>query len=75
MRGLRRISIMLAMLVLAGCNTDPSTTVSQPMTIRPNPQPPAPQADGAIYHVANSRPLFEDRRARFVGDTLTVTLI
>jgi flagellar L-ring protein precursor FlgH len=33
------------------------------------------QADGAIYHSANSRPLFEDRRARFVGDTLTVNLV
>jgi flagellar L-ring protein precursor FlgH len=33
------------------------------------------QADGAIYHSANNRPLFEDRRARFVGDTLTVNLV
>ncbi|HEY3326473.1 MAG TPA: flagellar basal body L-ring protein FlgH [Novimethylophilus sp.] len=75
MNGLRNCSILLALLVLAGCNTDPSTSVRQPMTIRPNPQPPAAQADGAIYHAANSRPLFEDRRARFVGDTLTVTLV
>lgn len=66
--------IVVSMLVLAGCNTDPSTNVRQPMTIRPNPVPEA-QADGAIYHVANSRPLFENRRARFVGDTLTVNLV
>ncbi len=69
-----RIFMLLAVL-LAGCNTDPSTSVKQPMTIRPNPAPPAVQADGAIYHAANSRPLFEDRRARFVGDTLTVSLV
>ena len=75
MNGLRNILMVLAILVLAGCNTDPSTNVRQPMTIRPNPAPPAAQADGAIYHVANSRPMFEDRRARFVGDTLTVNLI
>jgi flagellar L-ring protein precursor FlgH len=67
--------MLLAMLVLAGCNTDPSTNVKQPMTIRPNPVPQAVQADGAIYHAYNSRPMFEDRRARFVGDTLTVTLV
>lgn len=67
--------MLLAALVLAGCNTDPSTSVKQPMTIRPNPMPQAVQADGAIYHAFNSRPLFEDRRARFVGDTLTVTLV
>lgn len=73
---LLRISWMvLSMLVLTGCNSDPSTAVRQPMTIRPNPAPPAAQADGAIYHVANSRPLFEDRRARFVGDTLMVNLV
>ncbi len=71
-----RISLMaMTMLVLAGCNTDPSTGVRQPMTIRPNPAPPAAQADGAIYHASNSRPLFEDRRARFVGDTLLVNLV
>lgn len=67
--------LLLASVMLAGCNTDPSTRVAQPMSIRPNPVPPQIQADGAIYHVANSRPLFEDRRARFVGDTLTVTLV
>lgn len=73
---LLRISWMVfSVLVLAGCNTDPSTNVRQPMTIRPNPAPPAAQADGAIYHVATSRPLFEDRRARFVGDTLLVNLV
>jgi flagellar L-ring protein FlgH len=66
---------MLAVVLLVGCNTDPSTKVAQPMTIRPNPVAPPTQADGAIYHVANSRPLFEDRRARFVGDIITVTLV
>lgn len=75
MKFLRNSLMVFSMLVLAGCNTDPSTSVRQPMTIRPNPAPPALQADGAIYHVANSRPMFEDRRARFVGDTLTVNLV
>ncbi len=76
MKMMNAILMLLAVLVLAGCYaTDPSTNVKQPMTIRPNPIPQAVQADGAIYHAFNSRPLFEDRRARFVGDTLTVTLV
>lgn len=75
MSRLAKISILAGTLILAGCNTDPSTSVQQPMTMRPNPQPTVMPADGSIYHAANSRPLFEDRRARFVGDTLTVTLI
>lgn len=74
MRGSFRISMIVAMLVLAGCDTDPSTAVQQPMTARPNPHPTV-IADGAIYHAATSRPLFEDIRARFVGDTITVTLV
>ncbi|WP_109016970.1 flagellar basal body L-ring protein FlgH [Novimethylophilus kurashikiensis] len=75
MQSLVKCSILAAVVMLTGCNTDPSTSVQQPMTMRPNPQPAALPADGAIYHAANSRPLFEDRRARFVGDTITVTLI
>lgn len=67
--------VVLVALPLAGCNTDPSTRVAQPMTIRPNPAPVATERTGAIYRAADSRPLFEDRRARFVGDTLTVNIV
>lgn len=75
MNRLVKFCMLAAVLALTGCNTDPSTAVQQPMTMRPNPQPTVMPSDGSIYHVATSRPLFEDRRARFVGDTLTVTLI
>lgn len=61
-------------LFIAGCNTDPSTRVAQPMTVRPTPPAAVATKDGAIYQVSTSRPLFEDRRAMFVGDTLTVHL-
>jgi len=66
---------LLAVLVLTGCNTDPATNVRQPMTVKPVPQAPAAQADGAIFHAESGRPLFEDRRARFVGDTITVNIV
>ncbi len=36
---------------------------------------PAPVvANGAIFQAASHRPLFEDRRARLVGDTLTIQI-
>lgn len=70
-----RILLLMATVMLAGCNTDPSTSVAQPMTIRPNATAPKAYQNGAIYQVADSRPLFEDRRARFVGDTLTVNIV
>lgn len=38
------------------------------------PQPPAP-THGAIYQVATFRPLFENHRARHVGDTVTVQIV
>ena len=67
--------LLLVLLVLTGCNSDPSTSVRQPMTVKPLPAVPQARADGAIYHADSGRPLFEDRRARFVGDTLTVNLV
>lgn len=32
-------------------------------------------ATGSIYQAAYARPLFEDRRARNVGDTITINLV
>ena len=69
-----RLWMLVLVAGLGGCNTDPSTSVQQPMTVRPVPKAPKVYHDGAIYQASDSRPMFEDRRARFVGDTLTVTL-
>lgn len=70
----RNVLMLIGALVLTGCNTDPPTRVQLPTTVRPNPAPVA-SADGSIYRAAGSRPLFEDRRARFVGDIVTVNLV
>ncbi|MBL8489495.1 MAG: flagellar basal body L-ring protein FlgH [Rhodocyclaceae bacterium] len=60
---------------LAGCvTTAPPTAVHQPMTIRPETRTGSLYNNGSIYNVASSRPLFEDRRARFVGDTITINI-
>ncbi len=61
--------------LLAGCvTTTPPTAVHQPMTARPEPRSYAVPTNGAIYNVASARPLFEDRRARFIGDTITINI-
>jgi flagellar L-ring protein precursor FlgH len=75
MNTLRNALPLLMLALLAGCNTDPSTNVAQPMTARPTPVTQAPARDGSIYRAVDARPLFEDRRARFVGDTLTVNIV
>ena len=68
-------AMMLLSALLAGCATTvPPTSVHQPMSAWPEPRNYAPPANGAIYNVASARPPFEDRRARFVGDTITINI-
>jgi flagellar L-ring protein precursor FlgH len=71
----RLLAMIAAVLAVAGCvTTTPPTAVHQPMTVRPEPRVAAAPMNGAIFNVASSRPLFEDRRARFVGDTLIINI-
>lgn len=74
---LRLAGIALLAALAAGCATisppqvDMHSAQSQPVL----PAAPAAAATtGAIFQAATHRPLFEDRRARLVGDTLTVQI-
>lgn len=69
-----RFLSILVLLPLAACMTTPPTAVHQPMSVRPKATE-AVAANGSIYHPAKMRPLFDDRRARYVGDVLTVNLV
>lgn len=60
--------------LLAACTTVPPTNVHQPMTARPAPRTENLAVTGSIYNAGTSRTLFEDRRARYVGDTLTIVI-
>ncbi len=73
---LRVCAALFGMMVLAGCiTTTPSTAVHQPMTARPAARNDVMPNNGAIYQASTARPFFEDRRARFVGDTITINII
>lgn len=73
---MRNLLIAVPVLLgLAGCAA-PSTDVHQPMTARPADRKVVAPADGAIFRAGNNeRPLFEDRRARNVGDILTINIV
>lgn len=74
---LNAIKMLLAAsvsLLLAACNSIPPTNVHQPMTARPAPAPLPQATPGAIYSVGNVTPLFEMKRARNVGDILTIQI-
>ena len=66
--------LLVAGLSISACTTVPPTNVHQPMTARPAPRAETLPASGSIYQAGVSRTLFEDRRARYVGDTMTITI-
>ena len=68
------LCLCLSMAVLAACAITPDTITQQPSTARPVAASAAPVKSGAIYNSGAYRPLFEDRRPRYVGDTVTVTI-
>jgi flagellar L-ring protein FlgH len=69
----------LGVTTLSACITHtPPTSVHQPISVRPTTPPPAIPTDGAIYAAGlglGNGLFFEDRRARRVGDTLTIAIV
>ncbi len=73
----RLTEIVIGMVLaggLAGCSTVPDSIIQQPATpVQPRAAISTP-ANGAIFQAAAYRPMFEDRRARMVGDVLTIAI-
>ena len=67
--------LLMVLLALAGCSATPSTIVMRPTTARPLYTEPSAPTNGAIYQAASYRPLFEDRRARHIGDILIIAIV
>jgi len=83
---MRRVGATVALAVIcaaflasmAGCaefNPAPPVDLASPIYAAPQPVSVAPINNGAIYQAAQYRPLFEDYRARLVGDSLTVQIV
>ncbi len=72
---MRLLAVVIATLASGCALTTPPTVVHQPMSTRPEPPPAYTQDNGAIFQSGSARlALWEDRRARRVGDTLMVTI-
>lgn len=70
--------LMLSAVILGACASASDTTLTAPVAVRPKPLPLTPASSGSLFPTALGqgipRPLFEDRRARGVGDTLQVVI-
>lgn len=77
---MRTLIALCAALALSGCGIGrfmyPTVEFHEPETAEPvQPLPVSQPSNGAIFQGAAYRPLFEDHRARLVGDTLTITIV
>jgi len=66
--------MLLALAALVGgCAVVPPTIVQHPTTAKPERNVAAP-ANGSIYQASAYRPIFEDYRARIVGDVIIMSI-
>ena len=74
-----RLCVLPALaVVLTGCaalNNRPPVDVATPTYALPQPVAVPVTNNGAIFQASHYRPLFEDHRARLVGDTITVAIV
>jgi len=70
------LACLPAALAFAGCQTfGPKVDVIDTQPVRPVVAPVPAVNNGAIFQPTAYRPLFEDHRARLVGDTITVQIV
>jgi flagellar L-ring protein precursor FlgH len=66
--------LISSVLLLSGCAIAPDSIVKQPMTAKPQAIASTTAKSGAIFNNAAYRPMFEDRRPRYVGDIVTINI-
>lgn len=70
--------LAVACVALAGCETPyglPKVDIAGSPNVRPAPVAAPVVSNGSIFQAGQYRPLFEDHRARMVGDTLNVQIV
>ena len=75
---MKSLTLVASALALAGCatlNPRPPVDVATPTYAAPVAMPVPVVNNGAIFQAGQYRPLFEDHRARLVGDSLTVQIV
>jgi len=65
--------LVVICLFVSACSITPESIVKQPTTATAKPVA-TNNSNGAIFNSASYRPMFEDRRPRFVGDIVTINI-
>jgi flagellar L-ring protein FlgH len=82
----RSLALAVLTVLLSGCqvlnqtlsdklNPRPPVDVAEHLYARPQVVAAPPASNGAIFQAGQYRPLFEDHRARLVGDSLTIQIV
>lgn len=74
MKKITLINSIFFSFLLSGCSVTPRTIVHQPQSIHPQTAKMQKEMNGAIFQASTYRPLFEDNKARLVGDILTISI-
>jgi flagellar L-ring protein precursor FlgH len=74
MKILKWIWLMVGVMVLSACSTTPPAIVHQSGVVHSQSAKNQREANGAIFQAASYRPLFEDVKARMIGDVLTIAI-
>lgn len=70
----KAIALFAFACLMNACAFTPSSVVQTPTTAKPIAPKQPSAANGAIYSASSHRALFEDRRARMIGDILTISI-
>jgi flagellar L-ring protein precursor FlgH len=74
MNTFRFIFAFISLALLAGCGTTPPAISHQSGVVHAQTAKNQREANGAIFQTASYRPLFEDVKARLIGDVLIVAI-
>lgn len=69
---MKKLIAITVLALLGGCAN--SVKIAEPTSVRPAAPQSATEPTGGIFNTATYRPMFEDRRARFVGDTIVIAI-
>jgi flagellar L-ring protein precursor FlgH len=74
MHKITQLLSVLSMLSLSACAVTPASIVHQPNNMQSQSAKNQKEMNGAIFQASTYRPLFEDNKARMIGDVLTISI-